>query len=221
MMSCIFVLYIALLHADVAPRSTFAAATAGHRDADARAAAGIERSRRALREARPTSRARSRRQTIWAARLRAEPEGLRVRLEAGARATTGLAVTRPTTNGVRFLERGIAAGRTAVALEPNRPEGHFWIAANMGALAESFGLRQGLKYRGEIRDELRRRCGSTRRSSRDRPTARSAAGITRCRASSAAATQEVRRAPAAVADLQPEQHRLALLPRRGPDRDQA
>jgi hypothetical protein len=52
------------------------------------------------------------------------------------------------------LERGIAVGRMAVALEPNRPEGHFWIAANMGGMAESFGLRQGLKYRGEIRDEL-------------------------------------------------------------------
>jgi tetratricopeptide (TPR) repeat protein len=41
-----------------------------------------------------------------------------------------------------------------VALQPNRPEGHFWIAANMGALAESFGLRQGIRYRGAIRDEL-------------------------------------------------------------------
>jgi hypothetical protein len=41
-----------------------------------------------------------------------------------------------------------------VALEPNRPEGHFWIAANMGALAESYGLRQGLKYRGDIKSEL-------------------------------------------------------------------
>jgi tetratricopeptide (TPR) repeat protein len=53
-----------------------------------------------------------------------------------------------------LFEGGVAAGRTAVALEPNRPEGHFWIAANEGALAESFGLRQGLKYRGDIRDEL-------------------------------------------------------------------
>lgn len=53
-----------------------------------------------------------------------------------------------------LLEAGIAAGRAAVTAQPNRPEGHFWIAANMGALAESFGLRQGLKYRGEIRDEL-------------------------------------------------------------------
>ena len=53
-----------------------------------------------------------------------------------------------------FLENGIAAGRTAVVLEPNKPEGHFWIGANMGALAESFGLRAGLKYRGSIKEEL-------------------------------------------------------------------
>jgi tetratricopeptide (TPR) repeat protein len=52
------------------------------------------------------------------------------------------------------LEAGISAARSAAAIEPNRPEGHFWIAANMGALAESFGMRQGLKYRGDIRREL-------------------------------------------------------------------
>ena len=28
------------------------------------------------------------------------------------------------------------------------------MAANMGALAESFGLRQGIKYRGAIKDAL-------------------------------------------------------------------
>ena len=53
-----------------------------------------------------------------------------------------------------FLEQGIDAGRHAASAQPNRAEGHFWIAANMGALAESFGLRQGLKYRKPIRDEL-------------------------------------------------------------------
>jgi hypothetical protein len=52
------------------------------------------------------------------------------------------------------LEAGIAAGRTAIALQPTRPEGHFWTAANMGALAESFGLRQGIRYRGAIKDAL-------------------------------------------------------------------
>lgn len=54
----------------------------------------------------------------------------------------------------RQYERGVEAGRRAAAIEPGRPEGHFWMAANMGALAESFGLRQGLRYRGAIRDAL-------------------------------------------------------------------
>lgn len=53
-----------------------------------------------------------------------------------------------------WLERGVAAGRSAAQLQPSRPEGHFWMAANMGALAESFGLRQGLRYRGAIRTAL-------------------------------------------------------------------
>jgi TRAP transporter TatT component family protein len=53
-----------------------------------------------------------------------------------------------------IYEEGIAAGRRAIALQANRPEGHFWVAANMGAMAESFGLRQGIKYRKPVREEL-------------------------------------------------------------------
>ena len=53
-----------------------------------------------------------------------------------------------------FLEAGIEAGRVASALEPTRPEGHFWVAANMGALAESYGVRAGIKYRKPIKEEL-------------------------------------------------------------------
>jgi hypothetical protein len=52
------------------------------------------------------------------------------------------------------LERGTDVGRQASQLEPSRPEGYFWMAANMGTLAESYGLRQGIKYRGPIRDAL-------------------------------------------------------------------
>jgi tetratricopeptide (TPR) repeat protein len=51
-------------------------------------------------------------------------------------------------------ERGVEAGRRATVLQSNRPEGHFWMAANMGALAESFGLRQGLKYRKPVKEAL-------------------------------------------------------------------
>jgi hypothetical protein len=54
------------------------------------------------------------------------------------------------------LERGVQAGETAVTLAGDRPEGHFWMAANMGTLAEAFGMSQGLKYRGRIKDALER-----------------------------------------------------------------
>lgn len=54
------------------------------------------------------------------------------------------------------LEAGIAAARSAIAIATDKPEGHFWMAANMGALAESFGMRQGIRYRGQIRDALER-----------------------------------------------------------------
>jgi hypothetical protein len=60
----------------------------------------------------------------------------------------------PAAEAKQILEDGIAAAKTAAALRPERPEGHFWLAANMGALAESFGMRQGLKYRGAIKDAL-------------------------------------------------------------------
>jgi tetratricopeptide (TPR) repeat protein len=53
-----------------------------------------------------------------------------------------------------ILEAGIEVARQAIVLQPNRPEGPFWLAANMGALAESFGLRQGLKYRKPIKEAL-------------------------------------------------------------------
>ena len=71
-----------------------------------------------------------------------------------ARADYWLGGHAPEAERRKWLEEGIEAGRKAVALQPNRPEGHFWMAANMGALAESFGLRQGIKYRKPIKESL-------------------------------------------------------------------
>jgi tetratricopeptide (TPR) repeat protein len=51
-------------------------------------------------------------------------------------------------------ERGIEAGRLASTIHADRPEGYFWMAANMGAMAESFGLRAGIKYRGPVKKAL-------------------------------------------------------------------
>ncbi len=53
-----------------------------------------------------------------------------------------------------YLERGVASAQRAARLAPARPEGHFWAAATMGALAEGYGLRAGLKYRKAIRESL-------------------------------------------------------------------
>jgi len=90
---------------------------------------------------------------IWADRLQKNPRDFEAAWKL-ARARYWLGGHAPEAERKVILEDGITAGRRAGAAEPNRPEGHFWIAANMGALAESFGLRQGLKYRGDIKNEL-------------------------------------------------------------------
>ena len=71
-----------------------------------------------------------------------------------ARADYWLGTHAPDAERRAFLEQGIESGRRASTLQPNRPEGHFWLAANMGALAESYGLRQGIKYRTPIKTSL-------------------------------------------------------------------
>ena len=91
---------------------------------------------------------------VWASRLQANPKDFESAVKlAKARywlGTNGL----PEAERKAALEAGIAAARTAIAINANRPDGHFWLAANMGALAESFGMRQGIKYRGQIKDAL-------------------------------------------------------------------
>jgi hypothetical protein len=92
-------------------------------------------------------------EAIWAARVRASPSDFESAWKL-SRARYWLGGHAPAAERRGFLEAGVEAGRAAARLEPDRPEGHFWMAANMGALAESFGLRQGLRYRGPIRDAL-------------------------------------------------------------------
>jgi tetratricopeptide (TPR) repeat protein len=90
---------------------------------------------------------------IWQSRLLKNPNDFESAWKL-ARATYWIGTQGPEAERKGTLEQGIAAARTAVKLQTNKPEGHMWLAANMGALAESFGMRQGLKYRGEIKDEL-------------------------------------------------------------------
>jgi tetratricopeptide (TPR) repeat protein len=92
-------------------------------------------------------------EAIWAARLAANAEDFEAAWKL-ARARYWIGGRAPAHERKPALEAGIEAGRAAVRTQPQRPEGYFWIAANMGALAESFGLRQGIRYRGEIKSML-------------------------------------------------------------------
>ena len=90
---------------------------------------------------------------IWAERLAQNPKDFDAAWKL-ARARYWLGGHAPEQERKTLYEAGITAARAAIATAPDRPEGHFWLAANMGTLAESFGLRQGLKYRSEIKKEL-------------------------------------------------------------------
>ena len=90
---------------------------------------------------------------LWAVDLAQNPQSLDAAWKL-ARAYYWLGTHAPDSERRPLLEKGVDAGQKAAAIAPGRPEGHFWTAANMGALAESYGMRQGLKYRRPIRDEL-------------------------------------------------------------------
>ena len=113
-----------------------------------------------------------------------------------------------------FLERGITAGQAAAVLAPQRPEGHFWMAANMGALAESFGVRAGLKYRKPIKESLEtalRIDPAFMEGSADRALGR---WLLQSAASLRWQQQDGGSASARVVEIQSQQCHHSLLPRR-------
>jgi tetratricopeptide (TPR) repeat protein len=135
MVSCILAFYIAVAGASAAPQAPQAP------DPDKLYAerADLDSARRAA--------------DIWTERLKAKPDDFESAWKL-ARARYWIGGHAPENERRTVLEQGIEAARAAVKLAPDRPEGHFWTAANMGALAESFGLRQGIRYRGAIRESL-------------------------------------------------------------------
>jgi tetratricopeptide (TPR) repeat protein len=49
---------------------------------------------------------------------------------------------------------GVEAAQRAVALQPNRVEGHFWLGANYGLMAETEGWIKGLRLLDTVRSEM-------------------------------------------------------------------
>jgi tetratricopeptide (TPR) repeat protein len=52
------------------------------------------------------------------------------------------------------FREGIAAGEAAVRIEPNKPEGHFWLGANLGGRARLQGPLYALASVPDIRKEM-------------------------------------------------------------------
>lgn len=92
---------------------------------------------------------------IWAARVARDPRDFESAWKL-ARACYWIGGRARGEAVKRAFERGMAAARQAASVHPDRPEGHFWLAANMGGLAETQGLRAGLRYRSAIRESLER-----------------------------------------------------------------
>jgi tetratricopeptide (TPR) repeat protein len=53
----------------------------------------------------------------------------------------------------KAFEEGIEAGKRAVALQDNRPEGHFWLGANHGGVAQT-SLLGGMAAIDDIREQM-------------------------------------------------------------------
>jgi tetratricopeptide (TPR) repeat protein len=90
---------------------------------------------------------------IWAAQLATNPKDFEAAWKL-SRVDYWLGGHAPAKERRSFLDHGITAAEQAIAAEPNKPEGHFWRAANMGTMAEEGGLRFGLKYRKPVKTEL-------------------------------------------------------------------
>ncbi|NOT26113.1 MAG: hypothetical protein HOP16_08415 [Acidobacteria bacterium] len=90
---------------------------------------------------------------FWAQRLASNPADFDSAWKL-ARACYWLGGHVPEADRRARFEQGIEAGRKAAAAQPGRPAGHFWTAANMGGMAEGFGLRAGLRYRSPIKASL-------------------------------------------------------------------
>jgi tetratricopeptide (TPR) repeat protein len=54
----------------------------------------------------------------------------------------------------RLFEEGMNLSRRAVEVEPSRPEGHFWLAANCGEFADLRGVWASLRLLSTIRQEF-------------------------------------------------------------------
>jgi len=54
------------------------------------------------------------------------------------------------------FQMGIYHAKKAVALKPDRPEGHYWLGVNYGSYGEAKGVLKSLSLVGPIKEEMKR-----------------------------------------------------------------
>jgi cytochrome c-type biogenesis protein CcmH/NrfG len=87
---------------------------------------------------------------IWETRLAANPRDYDTACKLSrARHWIGERLSR---DRAPHFKAGMAAARRAIAIEPRRADGYFWLGANMGSHATSAGIFAALRYRGAIRE---------------------------------------------------------------------
>jgi tetratricopeptide (TPR) repeat protein len=144
MSACIVVLYTTLLTLAAGPASQ---APGGSDDRGAQADR-LYASRETLDRAREAA-------AIWSAKSAASAADFESAWKL-ARAQYWIGSHVPKDQARTEFEKGMDAARRASAAAPDRPEGYFWLAANMGGLAETQGISAGLRYRTPIRETLER-----------------------------------------------------------------
>lgn len=73
-----------------------------------------------------------------------------------SRACYWIATAGPDKDRGNAREQGVKAGELAVKLDGAKPEGHFWLAANLGEVADHKFALFALSYPGRIKKELER-----------------------------------------------------------------
>jgi tetratricopeptide (TPR) repeat protein len=89
---------------------------------------------------------------MWADAVRRNPRDFEAAWKL-ARARYYLGGHVPAAERKAQYSLGVEAARLAVAAQPNRPEGHFWLGSSLGGLGQ-LSTWAGLKYRNTIKDEF-------------------------------------------------------------------
>jgi tetratricopeptide (TPR) repeat protein len=90
---------------------------------------------------------------IWQARLLEHPNDFELACKL-ARAHFWIGESLPRNERAPHYRSGMAAARSAIALDPRRPDGHFWLGVNMGALAGASNVFVALRSLSAIREAL-------------------------------------------------------------------